>query len=147
MQTAGRYAVVSRDTALFKGLSKAIEYGDFLGKAIYYDHLIQRKGMDAKEALGKATEEYVHFDRLPGRSRGYLDSMGMGWFFNHKLRSAKIALSLARDNPLQTLLSAQLGHLQPDTPLQANVFGKLWEGELPYAIGPGALCNMSGLQW
>jgi len=48
--------------------------------------------------LARITEEYVNFDRLPGRSRGYLDEMGMMWFFNFKLRTTKVALSMLREN-------------------------------------------------
>jgi hypothetical protein len=140
MQTAGRYALVTRDTALYRGLQKSVEYGDFLGKALYYKHLIDKKGMDPDKAQAKATEEFVHFDRLPGRGRGYLDTFGMAWFFNHKLRSSKIALSMIRDNPLQSLLSTHLSHVGSvdiETPIQVNFFSKLMNGRLPYALGPG----------
>ena len=32
--TVGRYAMVTRDTPLFKGMQRAVSHGDFLGKAI-----------------------------------------------------------------------------------------------------------------
>lgn len=140
LQTAGRYALVTRDTALYRGLQKSVEYGDFLGKALYYKHLTDRKGIEPETALAKATEEFVHFDRLPGRGRGYLDTLGMAWFFNHKLRASKIALSMIRDNPLQSLLSVHLSHIGPidvETPIQVNFFSKAMDGRLPYALGPG----------
>jgi hypothetical protein len=66
VQQAGSFALITRDLSLFQGLQKAVEYGDFLGKAIYYQHLTKRKGIDAKTAMGKTGEEFINFDRLPG---------------------------------------------------------------------------------
>lgn len=150
VQTAARYALVDRSTALFNGLQKAIEYGDFLGKAIYYDHLMQRRGKSAEEALGKVNDEFINFDRLPGRTRSYLDGLGMKWFFNHKIRSTKIALSILQENPLQALLShySHVQDLMPvrtDSPLEANILSKAMNGSIWNAIGPGMLFHSPAL--
>lgn len=64
VQTAGRYAFVAKDTAMFQGLQKAVEYGDFLAKAILYDDLVQRQKKPKDVALGQITEEFVNYDRL-----------------------------------------------------------------------------------
>lgn len=74
--TTARYGTISQDTALFQGLQKAIQYGDFLGKAVLHDHLTNTKGKTSSEALSQITEEFVNYDRLPGRGRGYLEDMG-----------------------------------------------------------------------
>lgn len=76
LDTVARYGTISQDTALFQGLQKAIQYGDFLGKAVLHDHLTKTKGKTSAEALSQITEEFVNYDRLPGRSRGYLEDMG-----------------------------------------------------------------------
>ena len=141
LKTAGRYALVTKDTALFQGMQKAVEYGDFLAKAILFDDLTQRKGMTQKEALGKVTEEYVNYDRLPGRFRGYLESVGLLWFYNFKIRSAKIAVSMVRNNPVHALLATIAP--KPDVfgsvglPINDNLFSVLADGRLGYSIGPG----------
>lgn len=144
VQNAGRYAWIGKDTALFQGLAKTVEYGDFLGKALQYDNLVNKKGLSQKEALGKITEEYVNFDRLPGRSRGYLESMGLMWFMNFKLRSTKVALSMIRENPLQALIGSMMPmHHSPvgnlGTPIQDNVISKAFSGTLGYSLGPGMM--------
>lgn len=64
VQTAGRYAFITKDTALFQGLQKAVEYGDFLAKAIIYDDIVQRQKKPKAYALGRVTEEFVNYDRL-----------------------------------------------------------------------------------
>ena len=136
-KTVGRYALITKDTALFQGLQKAVDYGDFLAKAIVYDHLTKKKGKTEAEALGRITEEFVHYDRLPGRFRGYLESVGIVWFWNFKIRSTKVALSMIRNNPVHALLAG----LTPapsgvGTPISDNFFSKLLEGTLGHSIGP-----------
>jgi hypothetical protein len=138
MQTAGRYALVTKDTALFQGLQLAVEYGDFLAKAILFDDLTIRQKKTQEHALGRVTEEFVNYDRLPGRSRGYLENMGLLWFYNFKIRSAKIALSMIRNNPAHAILAGLTP--APDgvgTPLGDNIFSKGLSGALGGSIGIG----------
>lgn len=141
LQTAGRYALITKDTALFQGLQKAVEYGDFLAKAILYDDLTKRQGRSQEHALARVTEEFVNYDRLPGRFRGYLESTGLLWFYNFKIRAAKVALSMIRNNPVHALLAG----LAPTptwfgdvgTPLGDNFFTQLGEGGLSHSVGLG----------
>ena len=137
-QTVAKYGMVARDTALFQGLQKMVQYGDFIAKAVMYDDLIKRKGLTKEQALGKITDEFVNYDKLPGRARGYLEDTGLLWFYNYKLRITKIALSMIRNNPLHLLLA----HATP-IPLGAgiatedNFITKLLDGSLTRSIGPG----------
>lgn len=141
VKTAGRYAIVSRNTALFKGLQRAVEYGDFLAKSILYDDLTKRQGKSKEYALSRITEEYVNYDRLSGRTRTYLDTMGLTWFWHFKIRSTKIALSTLRNNPLHLLLASAAP--QPTSvgwigsPLTDNIFAVGEKGNLGYSTGPG----------
>lgn len=146
LRTAARYGMVSRDTALYRGLQKSVQYGDFIAKAILFDHLVKRKKLTQEEALGRITEEFVNYDRLPSRSRAYLENMGLLWFFNFKMRIAKVALSTLRNNPLY---AAMTGLMPMPTgaglPVEDNMFTKLFEGTLGYSIGPEMLGQGVGL--
>ena len=141
IRTLGRYAWISRDTALYQAMQHAVEYGDFLGKAILYDDLIKRKQLDNKGALTRITEEFVNYDRLPGRFRGYVESVGLLWFWNFKMRSMKTALSMLRNNPLHVLLAMQAP--MPTTfgtigsPLTDNLGAVMADGRLDYSMGFG----------
>lgn len=141
VRAAGRYALVTKDTALFQGIQKTVEYSDFIAKAIIYDELTQRKGKTQAEALGRVTEEFVNYDRLPGRFRGYMESMGLMWFYNFKIRSAKVAVSMIRNNPVHAALAVMapsptmFGNV--GLPIQDNIFSVAARGSLDYSWGWG----------
>lgn len=143
--TLGRYALVTKDTALFKALQKSVEYGDFLAKAVLFDDLTQRQGLSNKEALGRISEEFVNYDRLPGRFRGTMENLGLLWFYNFKIRSTKVALSMIRNNPVHTLLASALPAVAPvlstfgapGLPTYDNIAWKALTGTLGGSIGPG----------
>ena len=141
VRTAGRYALITKDTALFQGIQKTVEYSDFIAKAIIYDELTQRKGKTREEALGRVTEEFVNYDRLPGRFRGYMESVGLMWFYNFKIRSAKVAVSMIRNNPVHAAMAmlaptpTMFGNV--GLPIQDNIFSIAAKGGLDYSWGFG----------
>lgn len=141
VRNAGRYALITKDTALFQGIQKTVEYSDFIAKAIIYDDLTQRKGKTREEALGRVTEEFINYDRLPGRFRGYMESVGLMWFYNFKIRSAKIAVSMIRNNPVHAAMAmlaptpTMFGNV--GLPIQDNIFSIAAQGNLGYSFGFG----------
>lgn len=141
VRTAGRYALITKDTALFQGIQKTVEYSDFIAKAIIYDELTQRKGKTREEALGRVTEEFINYDRLPGRFRGYMESVGLMWFYNFKIRSAKVAVSMIRNNPVHAAMAVlaptptMFGNV--GLPIQDNVFSITARGGLDSSWGFG----------
>ncbi len=141
VRTAGRYALITKDTALFQGIQKTVEYSDFIAKAIIYDDLTQRKGKTREEALGRVTEEFINYDRLPGRFRGYMESVGLMWFYNFKIRSAKVAVSMIRNNPVHAAMAmlaptpTMFGNV--GLPIQDNIFSIAAKDSLDYSWGFG----------
>ena len=146
IRTPFKYGLVTRDTALFQGLARAVQYGDFLGKAILYDHLTKRKGLSKADALAKIGEEFVNYNRLAGRSRNYLESVGMMWFWSYKLRIMKIGLQMIRERPLTALLTAGLAPNLPlvgsvGLPTTDNFLSVMADGRLGNSILPGQGLN------
>jgi hypothetical protein len=140
LKTAAKYGMVSRDTALFKGLQRAVEYGDFLAKAVLYDDLTKRQGKSHEYALGKVTEEFINYDRQPGRWRSGLENNGLMWFWNFKLRSAKVALSVLRNNPLHLLLAGlaptpEFLGIDVGTPVTDNFVSVIADSKQGWSIG------------
>lgn len=148
-RTAARYGLVGKDTALYQGLQKSVLYGDFISKAVLYDDLVKRQRKSKEEALAQITEEFVNYDVLPGRFRGKLENVGLLWFYNFKVRSAKVAAARMRNNPVHTLMAMTLPgrNIFGDAglPIEDNVFSKAAEGTLGYSIGPGMAGSAIGL--
>lgn len=150
LKTAWRYGFVTRDTALFQGLGKAVQYGDFIGKAILFEDLTRRRKMSKVDALAQVGEAFINYNRLAGRSRQYLESVGLLWFYNFKLRSIKEGAYLLRHHPLRSLLMMALPGSVPiigsiGSPITDNLIGVAAEGNLGYSIGPGMGFNAFSL--
>lgn len=133
--STGKYLLVTKDTSLYKGLEKTVQYGDFVAKSIYYRHLLN-KGLSEAEALRKVRYEFVNYDTMGGRAREYLENMGLLWFYNFKLRSTRVAYSMITENPLRALLSIMVpGADTFGTPIIDNVLAKIFSGTLPSSMG------------
>lgn len=141
LRDLGRYGLLSQNTALYQGLNRAVQYGDFIAKAILYDDLTKRRRTSSKEALEKVTEEFVNYNIPAGRGRTYLESVGLLWFWNFKVRSIKVAMRTMRDNPVRALLGTYMmpdwGSLNVGTPITDNLLSIGADGKLGYSMGPG----------
>lgn len=144
VRTAGKYAIVSRDTALFKLLNRSVQYGDFIAKALVYDHKLSQ-GNSPEDAYRAIRNEFVNYNLLPGRVRTTLEGLGLLWFWNFKIRIVKVALDTLRNNPLTALLWS----MSPirdlpieginDGPLTDNLFWKGLMDKLHHSMGPGMI--------
>ena len=136
MVNLGRYLLITKDTALYKGLEKSVQYGDFLAKGILYKHL-RKQGTSKKEALDIVRYEFVNYDMLPSRSREYLENIGLLWFYNYKLRTVRVMMSMLRNNPLHALFYMAMP-LPNDvgSPITDNLLSKMMSGGFTYTMGP-----------
>lgn len=143
VRTIAKYGILSKDTAIYKGANKAVQYGDFIAKAIYYDHLIQ-KGLSDADAMKLVNEEFVNFSVLPGRTRQYLEGIGATWFLAFKIRIMKIAMNQIRENPARSLI---LGATIADygSPQADNLASVIADERIGYALGWDMLFNSPGL--
>lgn len=127
LEEAGRQLVLTKDTAIYRALEKGTMYGDFVAKAILYKHLTEKKKMKPKDALSKVRYEFVNYDMLPGRTREYLENMGVLWFYNYKLRITRTMMSMIKENPVSALISlASPISLGIGTPITDNFLVKLF---------------------
>lgn len=138
-----RQGLLLRDTALYKGLDRMTQYGDFISKAIYYHHLTEQKKVDKNDALVKITQEFINYNLLSGRSQDYLESIGMAWFWKFKLRAASVAVDMIQNNPFRVFLHTagvpftDLTDFNPGNIVEDNFLMKTLEGGAGYSIGPG----------
>lgn len=134
-----RQGIIAKDTALYSALEKSTRYGDFVAKVLLYNHLLTKKGMTKEEALSRIRYEFVNYDMLAGRTREYLENIGLIWFYNYKLRISRTAMSMIKENPLSSLLSmASPMALGIGTPISDSLIPKL--ATSPFgSIGPKVL--------
>ena len=129
---AGKWLSVSKDTGLYKLMEKATIYGDFIAKSIYFNRLLG-DGVKLENAQRMAMEEFVNYDMMAGRTREYLENMGIIWFYNYKLRISKIAMDIFLHNPASwifgELITPQWA-LDKGTVLEDNFFSKAASGGL-----------------
>lgn len=129
---AGKWLSVSKDTGLYKLMEKATIYGDFIAKSIYFDRLLG-DGVKLENAQRMVMEEFVNYDMMAGRTREYLENMGIIWFYNYKLRISKIAMDIFLHNPASwifgELITPQWA-LDKGTVLEDNFFSKAASGGL-----------------
>ena len=139
LRAVGRHLMLAKDTALYEGLQKSVLYGDFIAKAVQYDYLTKVKKVPSKEAVVTVSAEFISYDHLPGRGRDYLESIGLLWFYNYKLRSVKVAANTIRNNPLYALMYAGVGgsQLGIDSPIDSNVVSQVFDGSIGYSLGIG----------
>ena len=83
-------------------------------------------------------EEFVNYNRLAGRGRDYLETMGLLWFFNYAIRIQKVMVRMMRERPVSALFYA--GGVGPmadiDTVFSGSGIGKYLDDRLGYSIGP-----------
>ena len=127
LKEVGRQLIITKDTAIYRMLEKGTRYGDFVAKAILYRYLQENKRMSKEKALSKVRYEYVNYDMLPGRTREYLENMGLLWFYNYKLRITRTALSMLKENPLAALLY-MVSPISIGTPITDNVIVNILSG-------------------
>lgn len=144
LNTLSRTLAVTKDTTLYQALEKSVQYGDFVAKSILYDDLINRRGWTREAAIRRIKEEFVDYDKFRGRQRQYLESIGLMWFYDYKIRSVKVAASLLKYNPFGALIGSMIPAFVPfnaiglsgvGTAITDNLISKAWEGGLGNTMG------------
>jgi hypothetical protein len=142
LRTAAKYGIVDKDTAMFRALGAATQYGDFVMKAILTDHLVAKENKSTDDAIAEASEAFVNYNVLAGRSRDWLERHGLLWFYNYKLRSMKEAAWTLRNRPLRALIMMSAPGLSSiQSVVDSNFMSLAVEGDLPWSIGPGMGLN------
>ncbi len=146
-KTAAKNLLITKDTALWKGLNRAVQYGDFIAKAVLYDHLTKKKGMERQEVLDILMEEFIQYNRASGRTRDAIEGMGLAWFLNYKLRIMKVTARALRERPLTalTMFSGTKELMGIDTTWDGSVAGAVWDDRFGYSLGTGMGFNAPSL--
>lgn len=146
VKNTARYITVAKGTPIYNALEKMTKYGDFVSKAILYNYLVNQ-GMGPDAAMRRVRYEFVNYDMLPGRGREYLENMGVIWFYNYKLRSVRVFLSMMKHNPIKAVTMSTAGGLLPGifdsgTPMTDNIVASALTGKALYTAGPQMMLSL-----
>lgn len=146
VKNTARYITVAKGTPIYNALEKMTKYGDFVSKAILYNYLVNQ-GMEPDAAMRRVRYEFVNYDMLPGRGREYLENMGVIWFYNYKLRSVRVFLSMMKHNPIKAVTMSTAGGLLPGifdsgTPMTDNIVASALTGKALYTAGPQMMLSL-----
>lgn len=141
---------VNKGTGPYEGKTNLEAYNMAAGKKGNSQGGTKKKGqakMSQREALDVIMEEFVQYNRLPGRGRDFLESIGVMWFWNYKLRIQKIVMSTIRERPLNALLLMAGGGPATgiDSVWDGSLAGNISDGSLGYSLGPSMGLNSGAL--
>jgi hypothetical protein len=68
--------LMTKDSAISKGLNRAVQYGDLVAKATLYD-CFMAQGQPERDVLDRIMEEFVQYNRLPERGQGQAGKSGI----------------------------------------------------------------------
>ena len=133
----GKWAFMTHDTPLYKGLSQVNQLSDFVGRYVLYKHLTSRKNnpLSKEDAVQKASDVFVNYDIAMHPGMQYLDDHGFMMFTKYFLRIQKVLLRLTRDNPLRVLLGVALHNQFSSLPMPMNSSMLARVGNNPFSDG------------
>src|SRR5574344_79635 len=119
---------VSQNTALYQVLLRASQYGDFVAKSIAYDYL-SKKGEPIQHIQYVVNTAFVGYNFMPSKTRDTLESLGLLWFMNYKLRIAKMIPYLMVNHPVRFLfwlgVIPNVSGWMPDNPVKDSALGRI----------------------
>ena len=119
---------VSQNTALYQALLRASQYGDFVAKSIAYDYL-SKKGEPKQYVQYVVNTAFVDYNFIPSKTRDTLESLGLLWFMNYKLRIAKMIPYLMVNHPARFLfwlgMVPNVSGWMPDNPVKDSALGRI----------------------
>ncbi|QHJ80470.1 MAG: hypothetical protein [Bacteriophage sp.] len=145
VRTAAKWAVVSRDTPVYKFLSNTAQFGDFTSKYVLYKYSMTKADnkLNHNEAIQRAADAFVNYDAPTSPELQYMNDMGLLMFTKYRLRIQRAMLTLMKERPgsviAQSVLVGQFTNAP--TALEPNIFNNM--GANPFASSvlqiPGAL--------
>lgn len=103
VKQAAKTVYMTHDTPLYKVLSRATQYSDFIARFALYEHQVNNEGATHEQAVQKALRAFVHYDVPMQRNLQYLDDMGLTPFMKYFYRIQRVLFETTRDRPARVL--------------------------------------------
>jgi hypothetical protein len=132
----GKTIYMTHDTPLYKVLSRATQYSDFVARYAMYTHLIENEGMDHNKAISKSLNAFVHYDVPMQRNLQYLDDMGFTPFMKYFYRIQRVLLDTMKERPARVLGMVLMNRLVNLGPIVLDSSLVSHAGNMPFKGGP-----------
>jgi len=114
LKTAVDFAYMGTDTAIYKFMSTATQYSDFVARYAVYSYKVkkgQEIGQDVseQELLQQVQDMFINYETMTNSKLEYASSIGFVMFSKYPLRIVRALVTAFRENPVQmvALLAAQ----------------------------------------
>jgi hypothetical protein len=94
---------MTHDTPLYKLLSRATQYSDFIARFALYEHAVNNEGATHEQAVQKSLRAFVHYDVPMQRNLQYLDDMGLTPFMKYFYRIQRVLFETTKERPARVL--------------------------------------------
>ena len=108
VQEAGKTLIVSKSSAVYRGLQHVVQLSDFLARYVMIEHAVNVKKQPQNVAIMEAIEAFVLFDENLTPALYALDSTGITIFTAYAMRNMRAVKSLVKEHP-QTAIAAIAG--------------------------------------
>ena len=136
--------LVTKNSELYKALSKTTQMSDFVARYVLFDHLTKRKDnpLTDKEAIFEVGEAFINYDIPMAKGLQFIDDMGFTPFIKYFARIQRVLLKTAKDHPMQMLGLVALNHFYSSLPLVTDSSFVAHIGNNPFRSGAGQILTV-----
>jgi len=133
--------LVTRNSKLYKALSKTTQMSDFVARYVLFEHLTKRakNPMLEKDAVHKVSEAFINYDVPMDKKVQFMDDMGFIPFIKYFFRIQRVLLETTKEHPLQMLGLVALNHFYSSLPLVTDSSFLAHIGNNPFRMGAGQI--------
>lgn len=134
---AGKFVYMSHDTLMYKVLSNATRYSDFVARYALFKHQTMRENspMTKEDAIFEASEAFVNYDIPLPKEVQYLDDMGFLPFIKYFLSIQRVLAGNFKEAPLRVVSVAAMNGFSASLPMPTDSSFVVRMGNNPFSLG------------
>lgn len=119
VRTVLRTAYMTKDSSLYKGLSTATQYSDFIARYTLYQHEISKKRnpLTHEQAIQSVSDAFINYDIPSHRKVQWANDVGLVMFTKYYIRIQKVILKIMKENPVSGLAMMLLNNYWDALPM------------------------------
>lgn len=108
VKTVAREVLMTKRSKMYKGLAHLTQVSDLAARYALYNHLVSRKKnpMTREAAINQVVEQFVNYDLPTHEFIEFGNKYGLLWFTKYYIRTQKVLMRMARENPTRLAILA-----------------------------------------